>query len=256
MDPTDAAPPRNRHIYLLPNLLTTFGLFSGFYAILAAASGHFDHACIAIFVAGLFDGVDGRVARLTGTSSEFGVQYDSLADLVSFGIAPALVMYHWSLDTMRLDGAMAGKLGWAAAFLYVACAALRLARFNSQVGQVDKRWFIGLNSPSSAALMTGFVWTLSDWGYDGGEFRYVATALTVVSGLLMVSRVRYTSFKGERKVDPGPERVPFRVMLVIVGILVALLIDAPRVLLAMAVLYALSGPATWLLHKVRPRPAA
>ena len=180
------------------------------------------------------------------------MQYDSLADLVSFGIAPALVMYHWSLDTMRLDGAMAGKLGWAAAFLYVACAALRLARFNSQVGQVDKRWFIGLNSPSSAALMTGFVWTLSDWGYDGGEFRYVATALTVVSGVLMVSRVRYTSFKGERK----NERVPFWVMLLIVGILVALLIDTPRVLLGMAVLYALSGPLTWLLHKVRPRPAA
>ena len=252
-DPSDdVAVPRNRHIYLLPNLLTTCGLFSGFYAILAAASGNFDHACAAIFVAGIFDGVDGRVARLTGTSSEFGVQYDSLADLVSFGMAPALVMYHWALANMRLDGTMAGKLGWAAAFLYVACAALRLARFNSQVGVVDKRWFIGLNSPSSAALMTGFVWTLSDWGYDGGEFRYVATGLTVVCGLLMVSRMRYTSFKGERK----NERVPFWVMLLIVGILVALLIDTPRVLLGMAILYAVSGPLTWLLHKVRPRPAA
>jgi CDP-diacylglycerol---serine O-phosphatidyltransferase len=251
MDSTDAAPPRNRHIYLLPNLLTTCGLFAGFYAILAAASGHFDHACIAIFVAGVFDGVDGRVARLTGTSSEFGVQYDSLADLVSFGMAPALVMYHWSLDAMRLDGTLSGKLGWAAAFLYVACAALRLARFNSQVAVVDKRWFIGLNSPSSAALMTGFVWTLSDWGYAGGPFRYVATGLTVACGLLMVSRIRYTSFKGDKK----NERVPFWVMLVIVGILVALLIDTPRVLLGMAVLYALSGPVTWLLNKARPRPA-
>jgi CDP-diacylglycerol---serine O-phosphatidyltransferase len=256
MEPTDAAPPRNRHIYLLPNLLTTCGLFSGFYAILAAASGNFDHACIAVFVAAIFDGVDGRVARLTGTSSEFGVQYDSLADLVSFGMAPALVMYHWALANMRLDGTLAGKLGWAAAFLYVACAALRLARFNAQVGVVDKRWFIGLNSPSSAALMIGFVWTFSDWGYSGVEFGYLATALTVACGLLMVSRFRYTSFKGERKTERGPERVPFWVMLVIVGILVALLIDTPRVLLAMAVLYALSGPLTWLLHKVRPRPAA
>src|SRR6187431_2902306 len=124
-DPVEAAAPatagpRSRHIYLLPNLLTTLGLFSGFYAILAAASDHFEHACVAVFLAGIFDGVDGRVARMTGTSSEFGVQYDSLADLVSFGMAPALVMYHWSLVHMRLDGPVAGKVGWAAAFLYVA----------------------------------------------------------------------------------------------------------------------------------------
>src|SRR5688572_21844181 len=139
MEPAeDPARARSRGIYLLPNLLTTGGLFSGFYAILAAASGNFENACIAVLVAGLFDGLDGRVARLTGTTSEFGVQYDSLADLVSFGMAPALVMYHWALVSMRTDGPMAGKLGWAAAFLYVACAALRLARFNTQVGVVDK----------------------------------------------------------------------------------------------------------------------
>jgi CDP-diacylglycerol--serine O-phosphatidyltransferase len=253
MDPIEDTPrPRNRHIYLLPNLLTTCGLFSGFYAILAAASGHFDHACIAIFVAGVFDGVDGRVARLTGTSSEFGVQYDSLADLVSFGMAPALVMYHWALVSMKLDGTAAGKLGWAAAFLYVACAALRLARFNTQVGVVDKRWFIGLNSPSSAALMSAFIWAMSDWGFSGVEYRYLATGLTVACGLLMVSRIRYTSFKGDRK----SERVPFWVMVLIVGFLVALMIDPPRVLLAVAVAYALSGPAYWLYGKVRPRPAA
>ena len=162
MDPVDDPPrPRSRHIYLLPNLLTTCGLFSGFYAILAAASGKFEHAFAAVFVAGVFDGVDGRIARMTGTSSEFGVQYDSLADLVSFGMAPALVMYHWSLYSMRADGPLAAKIGWGAAFLYVACAALRLARFNTQVGVVDKRWFIGLNSPSSAALMTAFVWAMN-----------------------------------------------------------------------------------------------
>src|SRR5207342_1350633 len=161
MEPTDALPqPRNRHIYLLPNLLTTCNMFAGFYAILAAASGQFEHACIAIVVAAVFDGVDGRVARLTGTTSAFGVQYDSLADLVSFGMAPALVMYHWSLIALRLDGVVYGKLGWAGAFTYMACAALRLARFNTQVGVVDKRWFIGLNSPSSAGLMVGFIWSM------------------------------------------------------------------------------------------------
>ena len=253
MEPTNASPtPRNRHIYLLPNLLTTCGLFSGFYAILAAASGNFDQACIAVFVAGVFDGVDGRVARLTGTSSEFGVQYDSLADLVSFGMAPALVMYHWALVSMRTDGPLAGKLGWAAAFLYVACAALRLARFNTQVGVVDKRWFIGLNSPSAAAVMTAFVWAMNDFGYTGDTLRYAATALTVACGLLMVSRLRYTSFKGDSKND----RVPFWVMLLIVGFLVALLIDPSRVLLTVAVAYAVSGPLYWLWHRARRKHPA
>ena len=252
MEPSDDIQrPRSRHIYLLPNLLTTCGLFSGFYAILAAASGHFEHACLAVFVAGVFDGVDGRVARMTGTSSEFGVQYDSLADLVSFGMAPALVMYHWALVDMKADGALAGKFGWAAAFLYVACAALRLARFNTQVGVVDKRWFIGLNSPSSAALMMGFVWSMEDFGYSGDSLRYAAAALTVACGLLMVSRIRYTSFKG----DKSNERVPFWVMLLIVGFLVALLIATPQVLLTVAAAYALSGPLYWLWTKRGRRKA-
>ena len=257
---TDPPVPRNRHIYLLPNLLTTCGMFAGFYAILAAASQHFEQACVAVFVAALFDGVDGRVARLTGTSSEFGVQYDSLADLVSFGMAPALVMYHWALVGMKLDGPLAGKIGWAAAFLYMACAALRLARFNTQVGVVDKRWFIGLNSPSSAALMMSFVWTMSDFGFAGEQLRYGAVALTVACGLLMVSRIRYTSFKGGPKPDapdgPKSERVPFWVMLLVVGFLVALLVDPPRVLLTVAVLYASSGPLYWFWTKLRRKPAA
>ncbi len=244
--------PRNRHIYLLPNLLTTLGLFSGFYAILAAASGRFEHACLAVFLAGIFDGVDGRVARMTGTSSEFGVQYDSLADLVSFGMAPALVMYHWALVSMRLDGPIVGKVGWAAAFLYVACAALRLARFNTQVGVVDKRWFIGLNSPSAAALMMGFVWSMSAWEIPGDTLRFVATGVTITSALLMVSGFRYTSFKGGQP----RERVPFWVMLSIVGFLVALIIDPPRVLWTVALLYALSGPAYWLWLRTRRRPPA
>lgn len=265
MEPTDdIRRPRSRHIYLLPNLLTTCGLFSGFYAILAAANGQFVPACVAVFVAALFDGVDGRVARLTGTSSEFGVQYDSLADLISFGMAPALVMYHWALVGLKLDGPIAGKLGWAAAFLYVACAALRLARFNTQVGVVDKRWFIGLNSPSSAAVMMAFVWSMNDFQFSGDSLRYVAAALTVACALLMVSRLRYTSFKGGPKVEPADgqvdakkgDRVPFWVMLMVVGVLVALLVAPSRVLLAIATLYALSGPAYWAWTKLRRKSPA
>ena len=248
MEPIDdEQPQRNRHIYLLPNVLTTCGMFAGFYAILAAASGRFEHACIAVFVAAVFDGIDGRVARLTGTSSEFGVQYDSLADLVSFGMAPALVMYHWALVGMKTDGVLPGKLGWAVAFLYMACAALRLARFNTQVGVVDKRWFIGLNSPSAAGLMMAFVWSMNDFGISGYTLRYGAAVLTVCCALLMVSRLRYTSFKGGRKHD----RVPFWVMLLIVGYLIALVIDMPRVLLLTTATYALSGPGYWLWQRSR-----
>src|SRR5690606_28474124 len=149
----DRPPPRSRGIYLLPNLFTTCGLFAGFYAIIAAANSQFTAAAIAGFVAAIADGIDGRVARLTGTSSAFGVQYRSLADLVTFGLAPALVMYHWSLSSLKFDGSVAGRVGWAIAFLYGACAALRLARFNTQVGVVDKRFFIGLASPAAAGLM-------------------------------------------------------------------------------------------------------
>jgi CDP-diacylglycerol--serine O-phosphatidyltransferase len=244
----DGGRPRGRHIYLLPNLLTTGNLFAGFYAILAAASGNFQHACFAVLVAAVFDGVDGRVARLTGTTSAFGVQYDSLADLVSFGMAPALVMYHWSLISLRLDGVVQGKLGWAGAFTYMACAALRLARFNTQVGVVDKRWFIGLNSPSSAGVMVGFIWSMIDFEYGGQELRFVALGVTVACALLMVSRIRYTSFKGSSNKEH--DRVPFWVMGVVVGVLVALVVDTSRVLLVLAGSYALSGPLMWIWGKV------
>ena len=251
MEPDEhPARPRGRHIYLLPNLLTTLGLFSGFYAILAAADGRFEHACLAVFVAGVFDGVDGRVARLTGTSSEFGVQYDSLADLVSFGMAPALVMYHWALLSLKLDGPTPGKIGWLVAFLYAACAALRLARFNSQVGHVDKRWFIGLASPAAAGLIASFVWTMHDFGLAGADYRYLALAVTVCAALLMVSRIRYSSFKGG--IGPKSDRVPFVALLVAVAVLVALVIDPPRVLLAAAALYALSGPVLWFRRRRHP----
>ena len=239
--------PRGRGIYLLPNLLTTGGLFGGFFAIIAASQGRFEIACIAIFVAGVLDGLDGRVARLTNTQSEFGVQYDSLADLVSFGMAPALVMYHWSLVAMKLDGTTAGKLGWLGAFLYAACAALRLARFNSQVAVTDKRWFIGLASPAAAGLMASFVWTCTDLGLSGEELRYFALAVTVCAGLLMVSRIRYSSFKGGS--GPKSERVPFFALLIAVAVLIGLVLDPPKVLLAVGVLYALSGPVMWFRRR-------
>ncbi|MGY0634622.1 CDP-diacylglycerol--serine O-phosphatidyltransferase [Luteimonas sp. A478] len=252
---TPAARTRPRGIYLLPNLFTTGGLFAGFFAIIAASQGRFGPACAAIFVAAILDGIDGRVARLTNTQSEFGVQYDSLADLISFGMAPALVMYHWALLELRLDGVTLGRVGWLAAFLYAACAALRLARFNSQVSQVDKRWFVGLASPAAAGLMASFVWTAHSLGMGGYEMRFAAIAVTVVSGLLMVSRIRYSSFKGSGS-GPRSDRVPFVALLIAVGLLIALWIDPPKTLLAASLLYALSGPATWLWRRWRPAEAA
>ena len=257
MDPNhEPVPPRarGRGIYLLPNLFTTGGLFGGFFAIIAASQGRFGAACIAIFVAAILDGIDGRVARLTNTQSEFGVQYDSLADLISFGMAPALVMYHWSLAAMKLDGVTLGKIGWLAAFLYAACAALRLARFNSQVGQVDKRWFIGLASPAAAGLMASFVWTCHEFGLSGPELRYGALALTIIAGLLMVSRIRYSSFKGSGT-GLKAERVPFFALLVAVAALIALWIDPPVTLLAASALYALSGPVSWVRRRRQGGPA-
>lgn len=248
MNPPGTEVTRARGIYLLPNLLTTGGLFSGFYAILAAASGRFEIACIAVFVAGLFDSLDGRIARYTGTTSEFGVQYDSLADLISFGMAPALVMYHWALVHLRADGTVLGKIGSAAAFLYVACAALRLARFNTQVGAVDKRWFIGLASPAAAGLMMAFVWTFNDLQISGERLRYAAVLLTVACALAMVSRIRYWSFKAA----PRSDRVPFLTILFALLVILALFIDTPKVLLAFGSMYLLSGPLTWLWQRRRP----
>ena len=256
MDPIHTA-PRSRSIYLLPNLITTGGLFAGFYAIIAAANGDFVNASIAVFVAAVMDGLDGRVARLTGTSSEFGVQYDSLADLVSFGLAPSLVMYHWSLSALKFDGGTLGRVGWAVAFLYAACAALRLARFNTQVGVVDKRWFVGLASPAAAGLMMSFVWAFADGelGWSGEELRYVALGVTLAAALLMVSQIRYWSFKGSGEGGPRADRVPFAVLLVVPVAIAVLVIDLPRVLLAVGVLYALSGPLMALWLRAR-RPAA
>ena len=228
---------RHRGVYLLPNLFTTAALFAGFYAIIAAMHGNFDSAAIAIFIAMVFDGMDGRVARLTNTSSAFGEQYDSLSDMVSFGLAPALVMFSWSLHDL-------GKLGWAAAFIYAACAALRLARFNTQIGTVDKKHFVGLASPAAAAIIASIVWTWHN--SDMGELAAIPAALiTALTGLLMVSNFRYSSFKN---ID-FRGRVPFVVMLLIVFVFAVLLIDQASVLLTMSIIYGLSAPVLWLWRK-------
>lgn len=222
---------RHRGVYLLPNLFTTGALFGGFYAIVSAMNGSFTHAAIAIFVSMLLDGMDGRVARMTNTQSAFGEQYDSLADMVSFGVAPALVVFSWVLQDL-------GRWGWAAAFIYMACAALRLARFNTQIGVVDKKYFIGLASPAAASVVAGMVWVWSSVVPDStwGVLVAVVTALT---GLLMVSNFHYTSFKS---VD-FRGRVPFAFMLLVVLVFASLIIYQEQGILAIAVLYALSAPA-------------
>ncbi|MGM0594461.1 MAG: CDP-diacylglycerol--serine O-phosphatidyltransferase [Pseudomonadota bacterium] len=233
---------RRRGIYLLPNLFTTAALFAGFYAIVAAMGDRFEAAAVAIFIAMVLDGLDGRVARMTNTQSEFGAEYDSLSDMVSFGLAPALVMYEWSLHSM-------GKLGWLAAFIFTAGAALRLARFNTQIGIADKRFFQGLASPASAAVVVGLVWVGNGYAIAGEELGWLTLAVTVTAGVLMVSNVRYYSFKD---LDMRG-KVPFVALLVMILIFVLVSIDPPQVLFASAVLYALSGPVTtvWLLLRRR-----
>lgn len=231
-----------RGIYLLPNLFTTAALFSGFYAIVAAMHGRFEPAAIAIFVAMLLDGVDDRVARMTNTQSDFGAEYDSLSDLVSFGLAPALVIYEWALSDL-------GKLGWLAAFIYTATAALRLARFNTQVEHADKRYFQGLASPSAAAIIAGGVWVGESYNVFPGQFDYLVWALTVLVGLLMVSNVRYYSFKTFNLRN----RVPFVAILVIVLILVLVSANPPVVLFTVFCGYALSGPVLTLVQLRRRR---
>jgi CDP-diacylglycerol--serine O-phosphatidyltransferase len=234
---------RRRGIYLLPNLFTTGCLFAGFYAIVAAMANRFEPAAIAIFIAMILDGLDGRVARLTNTQSDFGAQYDSLADMVAFGLAPALVVYEWSLSGL-------GKLGWLAAFIYAAAAALRLARFNTQVGRADKRYFQGLASPAAAAVIAGLVWVSSDYALGGADLKLIALVLTVAVGMLMVSNVRYRSFKD---LDLKG-KVPFMAVLVVVLVFVLISTDPPTVLFGAFLLYAISGPLM-TIKNVRARRA-
>jgi CDP-diacylglycerol--serine O-phosphatidyltransferase len=249
MEGPSAQPKPHRGIYLLPNLLTTGAMFSGFYAIIAAIGGLYANAVIAVFVAALFDGLDGRVARLTNTQSAFGVQYDSLSDLVSFGVAPALVLYAWSLASLREHGAAWGKLGWAAAFIFAACGALRLARFNTQAGVADKRYFQGLAIPAAAGLAMSYVWTVLDLGLTGAQVQFITPVVAIVAGLLMVSRFRYYSFKSW----PRSDKVPFFWLILVVLLLVAVAMYPSGVLFAVAVAYALSGPVLTVWGRAQAR---
>ncbi|GAC15878.1 CDP-diacylglycerol--serine O-phosphatidyltransferase [Aliiglaciecola lipolytica] len=222
---------KRKGIYLLPNLLTTAGLFSGFYAVVASMNGRFEAAAVAIFIAMIFDGLDGRVARMTNTQSEFGAEYDSMADMVSFGMAPALVAYNWGLSDL-------GKIGWLAAFIYVAGAALRLARFNTQLGVADKRFFQGLASPAAAALVAGMVWVGVEYEVNGDDFGIVVAFITGLAGLLMVSNFKYNSFK---EVD-WHGKVPFVGILIVMLIFVIVATAPSLVLFLVFALYALAGP--------------
>jgi len=246
MTSTEPRKPR-RGIYLLPSLFTTGALFAGFFAIISALQGDFAPAAIAILLAMVLDGLDGRVARMTQTQSDFGAEYDSLSDMVSFGIAPALIVYEWSLKDIGELAPSWDQLGWLAAFLYTACAALRLARFNTQLGNTDKRFFQGLASPSAAVVMVGMVWFTRDLGIAGRELVIVALGVTVAAGILMVTSLPYYSFKdlGSRR------RVSFMTIVAVVLLFVFTTLDPPKVIFAGFALYALSGPAWWLYRRVR-----
>ena len=241
----DGKKVRRKGIYLLPNLFTTSALFAGFFAIVAGINGDFTAAAVAIFIAMVLDGLDGRVARMTNTQSAFGAEYDSLSDMLSFGAAPALVAFTWILQDI-------GKTGWVVAFLYVACAALRLARFNVQIGSVDKKWFIGLPSPSAAALVAASIWTFHSFDAEAFGFKLLMLLIVAAAGVLMVSNIRYYSFK---EVDlKGP--VPFVVLLAIVLGFVVISMQPSVMLLLLFGAYVASGPVMAVMRKMKNAPPA
>jgi len=240
---------RRRGIYLLPNLFTTAALFAGFYSVVAAMDGRFIPAAAAIFVAMVFDSLDGRVARMTGTESDFGKEYDSLSDMVSFGLAPALVMYQWAFVGQDDLNWAWSKLGWLAAFFYAVMAAMRLARFNSRYGVQDKRFFQGLPSPPAAGVVAGLVWLGADLGADGAWAMVPAFLITVGVGALMVSNISYYSFKD---LDLGG-RVPFQYLVLFPLVLIVIALSPSRMLFLLFFLGSLSGPAIWLWRWRRRR---
>lgn len=243
-----AIPPKKkprRGIYLLPNAFTTAALFCGFYAIVMGMDSHFEKATIAIFVAMVLDSLDGRVARLTNTQSEFGAQYDSLSDMVSFGAAPALVAYEWGLRGL-------GQWGWLAAFVYCACAALRLARFNTNIAVVDKRYFQGIPSPAAAGLVAGFIWAVTDFKLDATNLRWVMWLITLLVGFTMVSNIPFYSFKEINL----KKSVPFAVPLVLVLVYVLIVSYPSLVLFSVFVLYCFSGYAIFLWRWRKGNPVS
>jgi CDP-diacylglycerol--serine O-phosphatidyltransferase len=227
-------------IYILPNLVTLAALFGGFFAIVMAVDGRFDLAAVGVFCAMVLDSLDGRVARMTNTQSAFGEQMDSLSDMVSFGAAPALISYIWSLRAL-------GRWGWFAAFVYCSCAALRLARFNVNTGVVDKRYFQGLPSPAAAALVAGFIWLANDLGYKGSELTWPTFVLALYAGLTMVTNVPFYSFK-----DVSMKRsVPFVVIVAIALVIAVVNIDPPKIIFGLFVMYGLSGYVVYGIRKSR-----
>ncbi|VWX63571.1 CDP-diacylglycerol--serine O-phosphatidyltransferase [Burkholderiales bacterium 8X] len=251
----DDAPVRKprKGIYILPNLFTLAALFGGFYSIVMAMNARFDLAAIGVFAAMVLDSLDGRVARMTNTQSAFGEQMDSLSDMVSFGAAPALIAYEWSLKGL-------GRWGWIAAFVYCACAALRLARFNVNTGVVDKRWFQGLPSPAAAALVAGFIWLMTEWGRRGGEVLYlswnqitwITFAFTLYAGLSMVTNAPFYSFK-----DVQMKRsVPFAVIVLIALGIAVINIHPPTVLFGLFVAYGLSGYIVYGWRRAKGQPVS
>jgi CDP-diacylglycerol--serine O-phosphatidyltransferase len=247
-----------RGIYLLPNLLTTCCLFGGFYAIVAAIDGNFGRAAFAIFVAMIFDGLDGRVARLMGTETAFGKEFDSLADMVAFGVAPAIVCYQWGVARIAEYGAAWGRFGWIAAFFFAAAAGMRLARFNARSAVQDKRYFEGLPSSSAAAVVAAFIGLAHKYEADGlfgFEFTgqpglVVAFAITALAAVLMVSRFPYRSFKDRA----AGERVRYSRLLLVPLVIALIAIDPPVVLFLLFGGFALSGPLVWSWVKLRKRP--
>jgi len=234
-DPHNDKPRKG--IYILPSLVTTASLFVAFYAIVQATLGRYEVAAMAIFVSMVLDGLDGRIARWTNTASDFGKEYDSLADVIAFGLTPALVTFEWSLNAY-------GNIGWLSAFLFVACAALRLARFNS-VEVKDKRYFQGLPSPAAAAVVAGWVWTMADFDFEGSRLGPVSIVIVVASALAMVSNLPYKSFKD---FDPK-NRVPFVAMVLLIVPFVLISFDPPRVLFLLFLAYLVSGPVIWFLRR-------
>ncbi len=234
---------RRRGIYLLPNLFTTAALFSGFYATVQAMNQRFEHAAVAIFIAMVLDGIDGRVARLTRTQSAFGAEYDSLSDMVCFGAAPALIMYEWALKDL-------GRFGWISAFVFCVGAALRLARFNTNIGIVDKRFFQGLPSPAAAALCAGLVWVIDDFGIQRADvIRAIAAAVTLFAGITMVSNVPFYSFKDINL----RKSVPFWAVLLIALGIVVISSKPSMILFLLFVAYSLSGYVVWVVKWRRSR---
>lgn len=250
-DVADAPPrPRRKGIYILPNLFTLAALFGGFYAIVMAMNGRFEQAAIGVFCAMVLDSLDGRVARMTNTQSAFGEQMDSLSDMVSFGAAPALIVYEWALKGL-------GKPGWIAAFVYCACAALRLARFNTNIGVVDKRFFQGLPSPAAAAVVTGFIWIMDDAGFKEGIREipwlvWLTFGITLYAGLTMVTNVPFYSFK-----DVSFKRsVPF-IVIVAIALFIALInLHVPGMLFLLFVAYGLSGYVVYAYRRMKGKPVS